>query len=444
MRIQVALCALTSSAALAQTAPDAVVAGLGGFQRIASVGDQHAYSATTIVCNTGDAPLIWQASTNQHPLFAFNLYRLADGRFEQIGMSWVRHGFFPLQINYCGSCTVPPTSDHLGIGCGTTTSAGLNASHQLLGPRSEVNASTGAFPYPFSDPGVTDSLSKRLIANEADLSVPGALYFLELQLVHPEDSDFVNSAGYRRGVVNLSYNITEVGTTYTETPGIAAWRDHGLGADTPDPDVLLVPLDVAGDGRFWIGAKASDNGDGTWHYQFAVQNLTSDRSGASFSVPVPGSVNVSNITFAGVDHHSGEPYSTDDWDVSTDGGSVTWRVSESFDENVNANALRWGSMFAFGFDADAGPVSGDVSLGLFKPGFPDAAFVTAITPGCLADWNADGLVNSGDFLDFLNDYNLVRTGGEPVYGDPDLSAPFGSINTADFLAFLNVYAQGCS
>ncbi len=69
--------------------------------------------------------------------------------------------------------------------------------------------------------------------------------------------------------------------------------------------------------------------------------------------------------------------------------------------------------------------------------------MTASEPDCLADWNADSLVNSGDFLAYLTDYNYVRVGAPFIYRDPDLAAPFGSLNTQDFLAFLNIYTVGC-
>ncbi len=62
---------------------------------------------------------------------------------------------------------------------------------------------------------------------------------------------------------------------------------------------------------------------------------------------------------------------------------------------------------------------------------------------CPADWNGDTTLNTGDFLDYLNDYNAVLGGGSPTFGDPDIAAPFGTLNTADFLAYLNLYGDGC-
>ena len=54
---------------------------------------------------------------------------------------------------------------------------------------------------------------------------------------------------------------------------------------------------------------------------------------------------------------------------------------------------------------------------------------------CLPDWNADGIVNTQDFIAYLNDWAAQ---------DPraDLNSD-GTINTIDFIAFLNAWAAGC-
>ena len=56
-------------------------------------------------------------------------------------------------------------------------------------------------------------------------------------------------------------------------------------------------------------------------------------------------------------------------------------------------------------------------------------------PGCVADWNADGLVNTQDFLAYLNDWS----GQHP---DADLNLD-GVVNTQDFLLFLNLWSVAC-
>src|SRR4029453_11757610 len=110
-------------------------------------------------------------------------------------------------------------------------------------------------------------------------------------------------------------------------------------------------IQIPNDGLFILAAKATALGGGMWHYEYALQNMNSDRSGQSFSVPLPGGAIVNNIGFHDVDSHSGEPYVLTDWGAAVGSGSITWS-SETFAQNVNANALRWGTLYNFRFDAN--------------------------------------------------------------------------------------------
>jgi hypothetical protein len=111
-------------------------------------------------------------------------------------------------------------------------------------------------------------------------------------------------------------------------------------------------------------------GGGSFHYEYAIHNLNSDRSARSFMVDFPGAATISNAGSHDVDHHSGEPYSTTDWTLDTSvPGVITW-ATDPFGTDPNANALRWGTMFSFWFDATAGPAGATHTLGLFKPGTP--------------------------------------------------------------------------
>jgi hypothetical protein len=91
--------------------------------------------------------------SDQQPVIAQNLYRLAGGRFEQIGMSWLKHGFLSTNspnaaCNPQQPCAGAPFGgDQLGVGCTDTYTGSLNG-HRPAGMRSEVNATTGTFPFP--------------------------------------------------------------------------------------------------------------------------------------------------------------------------------------------------------------------------------------------------------------------------------------------------------
>lgn len=82
-------------------------------------------------------------------------------------------------------------------------------------------------------------------------------------------------------------------------------------------------------------------------------------------------------------------------------------------------------------------IVGDVyveSLGEFRP---FKVLTSALLP-CIADWNRDASVNSGDLLTYLNDFSQECRCADiaPPGGD-------GALDSSDFLAFLNAFAQGC-
>jgi hypothetical protein len=106
--------------------------------------------------------------------------------------------------------------------------------------------------------------------------------------------------------------------------------------------------------------------------------------------------------FHDVDYHSGEPYDLTDWPVNDGGGALTWACTPHA-VNPNANALRWGTLYNFRFDADSPPVSGIATLALFRPGTPAAMTVEVLRPADMlrGDLNCDGQVNDGDVAPFV-------------------------------------------
>src|ERR1051326_717165 len=149
-----AAAALAALAPLAPAqGPDVYVSGLWETRNFGSYGAITALSLGTTACNQGAAPVDWYPDSNHHPVITQNLYRLAGGRFEQIGQSWAKHGFGSGNGSFCGVCIQPPGGFYqLGINCSDAYDAGTNGMQIMVGPRSQVNPTTGVFPYPFTAP----------------------------------------------------------------------------------------------------------------------------------------------------------------------------------------------------------------------------------------------------------------------------------------------------
>ncbi len=421
--------------ACASVGPDLTVAALPQINLMTHAGAPQdgvsAYGVGVTVCNLGDAGIEWVDSTSRHPIAVTNVYRVHDGRFTQIGMSWAKHEFFALASNHCCTCS-GFAPGQLSAGCSDSFSASVAASQNLLGPRSQVNAATGAFTYPPVAPPIGSSLDRRCQVADADLDPvlnAGARWFGEVQYITPDDAEAGNddnNCGYREVAFAASgdgFGGAYIGAAVGGEPAIKAWA-------ALDPSAVVVDVDVPDDGRFHVGSNVIDNGDGTWRYEYAVHNMNSDRSAQAFSVPVPDGVVLSEVGFHDVSYHSGEPYDGTDWSFSRSAGVATW-TTESFDANPDANALRWGTAYSFWFTADAAPAEADAAITLFKPGTARGAMSAGVSaPGgaaCAADLDASGAVDAGDLA------VLLAAWGSAGAADLDGS---GAVDAADLAILL--------
>jgi hypothetical protein len=281
-------------------------------------------------------------------------------------------------------------------------------------------------------PTAPATIGRRLQVNANDLNPTlnvGANYLVEAQYIHAQDAaggNDNNNASWRALTVGTlssgAYTLTLTGATVQQRTAIEAWPTYNSA-------VTLANVDVEGDGRFIVGNYAKDNGNGTWRYEYAVFNMNSDRSGRSFSVPVPAGATITNAGFRDVNYHSGDPYDLTDWSISTSGGSVTW-TGGTYATNPNGNALRFATMYNFWFDATTPPQDVSATLGLFKPGAAGAPNAMAVTvkgptggsvPG---DLNGDGAVNAADLSALLGNWGGSGTGdinGDGTADAADLS-----------------------
>jgi hypothetical protein len=418
-------------------------------------GDSSGYSVATQSCNWGDEVLNWYGGTNNSPVIMQNLYRLKDGRFEQIGIqSFMKHSFCALSEPGCGSCQAT-NCDTLGIGCADTYWAGLNSGGEC--PRSDVNGFTGDYPYPFTlNSSGPSALRGNLIVPNVDINPadnPGARYFFEAQYVAADDmqaGNGNNNASWREVVYDSISSTSPIANgpsaTNNSQSAIEAWKQI-------DSSVRLTTTYVPDEGgKVVVGTKVFDNGDGTYDYEYAVYNMNSDRSIRKLLVPT-GSTMVSNLGFHDVNYSEGEIYDGTDWAGNVDTGMVYWNT-DTFADNDVANAIRWGTMYNFRFTATGAPEVGQVELGVYKSGGAMSYSVSTYIPAgdpidpcdlplgsCPEDVDGDGVVAVGDLLAIVADYGECGDGTYRPAGDVDGDC---CITVSDILAVVNAWGNDCT
>lgn len=349
---------------------------------------------------------------DQHPFLVWNVYRLsADGRFEQIARSGVKHAFATGNEN----CTCP--NPHiLAPQCEDPYDAGSNDFEIMLGPRREVIARGGIFGKCNSvfdhdcdglesraDPDPNVPMRHRARLHESQLMAanwPGARYFIDAWYAVRDDANLYNTMGSR-----------EFTPVWATTGSPAFWRMDLAGDAAPMPKGAVIdrwvdPASTAPDarnvevvsprGRLKLAVRARPIANGRWRYDYALMNFdyadpVTERSEtdvgglrvvrnagiAAVRLPVPPAT-----TTESHETHDGTGSDADDWSVARAPDSLAFAAPAG-------NTLDWGSMYRYSFVANAAPVDGSATLDPFEAGAADLTVATLV-PGNSDVQFADG------------------------------------------------------
>ncbi len=426
--------------------PDVVVGQIIGIANYNPTNGIDAFTLGTTACNAGNTLIDWVGPTNHHPVIGETFYKHSvvngAGRFEQIGMSWLKHGFASDTTNVCCTCLPPGDNQHMGVGCSDTYSASQAGAQSTLTPRWQVNAHTGNFPYPGANPTWSGTTARRCEALISELEVSSATvqYFAECTYTTADDAlagNGNNNASYiginvTGAPANFGFAIT--GSTVMMQDAIRAWP-------TLETGVTLTDLQVPNDGLFIIGSNATDLGGGLYHYEYAVHNANSYLAGGSFSVPIPVGAVLSNVGFHDITYRNGDglnnvSQTSTDWPAVQAGGAITWSCDTPA-VDPNANAIRWATTYNFRFDANIAPASGSVAVGIWNVSTPTAYAVAATIPSgnggltsfCAGDGSVVPCPCANNGLAGRGCENSAGTGGA------EISASGVASLTADTLSF---------
>lgn len=356
-------------------------------------------SATLKNESEGDVPWIEKFTSldnypymppDQHPFLVWNMYRISDGRIEQLSASGVKHAFNTINVNCSLSCGYIDGST-LAPGCEDVYSSGTNNNNSNQGPRYDIVPSVGLFDScnSFFSPGAGCSQTKsstdfenRLMVPESELSTPGARYFLDAWYVIQFDTEIWNSMGYHEidpspSGDGWSFNLLG---SFTEGPVISEWvtevspdpmADHVI-IQVPNEDPQQPYPDNMPQGHLRVLVQVTEVSETRWRYNYAVQNYDFDRNLDRFDIPLPDGAQIFDTYFGDVeiDGEDGDP-----WTVVHSSGVLSFQAPSN-------NHLSWFGLYNFELETNVEPTeAGQVTLGVAEAGNPNFLTVDILSPG---------------------------------------------------------------
>ncbi len=329
--------------------------------------------------NVGTADIPWYSkfsgtfppyNNDQHPYLIWNMYRVIDNRFEQIGTSGIKHAFLTINSN----CTINCGNSHiLWLGCEDVYGTGNNDSGWDLGPRAEVESLPGTWTSTcsFFDPGCTGSQTNnsngtsenRLVVPEIAISDSNLTYYFSAWYPNREDIDIYNSMGYRQvSPTPASGSSWNIGTTggFTNGPAIDAWVPAG----TMTANMASVRIDHA-EGHATFAVKVIDLGGGLYRYHYAIDNYDVDARFAAYHFSLNAADSLTNFVFSDADNND-----ANNWTVSRTGDLV--RIQN------NGRTQDWGELNSFSFTTSAAPMMAGFSAQVASPSGNQAHLTVAM------------------------------------------------------------------
>ena len=442
-----------------------------------TISGVRSYAIGTNSWNLGNIPVEWQSSNQFHPVIGQQMYRYKGGQFEQIGISWLKHGFLSTNSSdfpEMGACDVPPNGGaQLGVNCSDLYSSGLNGGRSYLGPRFDVKPISGVYNYPWT-PLVgtysnTDPIARRLVVLDSDVAAAnnaGAEYYGDTQYVTQDDAQWNNGrnnfSARKINANNVQTAPTFSGSTVRRTTALELWAMEKMGGgdtginlanlnfhersmnvtnkwvpwSSSNPNASMLPaaqwttFSSPIQGRFIVANRVTQNVDTTWNYEYMIMNVNSDRAGGTFSLRLPAEPAVTDVGFKAPLYHSGERVLNNAW--SNNGGAegrVQWSVDTTTKSytvpgmtssvTFSPNALMWGTMYNFRFKSAVAPTMGVARLGLFR------------NPTDTTGFQGSSLAVEGIKVPSVCVADVGGQGG--VYG------PDNMLDNNDFIIFIDAY-----
>lgn len=330
--------------------------------------DDYVFAPNATLKNVGDADVAWYGKFSgdfppynnaQHPFLFWAAYREIDGRFEQIGMSDIKHAFFTINTN----CTFDCGDNHiLYKGCEDIYSVNNNDTGSALGPKAELTAFTGDWEedgsfFDQDGNGVQDNTSNnsdenRLIIKGADISDDMDDYYFSAWYLIKDDINIFNTMGYRS--YDLSPNQQQTAWSFSNASPLV---------QGPASDAYVAPNTVANDlmsaskrhlepaeGHLTVAVKVIDLGGGMYRYNYMVENHDYDPRVNQIAIPLNDHLLATDYVWSDIDHDT-----NNDWSMSHQDNQLV------FTQN-NDNTMDWGMLFSFSFTTEVPPETGSVTL----------------------------------------------------------------------------------